>query len=276
MSKGGPSLFRDIGKRARDVLYKDYCCDMNFSVTTQTQDGLALTSSTLQKEGHSVGDLAAQFKYQNAIIDVKVDTQSTIATTLTLNDIMPSLKSIASIKLPDYNSAKLELQYFHKLAALSSVVSFNKSPVFGFSATCGTSSTVIGAEAGYDSSISDFTKYDVGISMTKPGSCTSVILAEKGDLLRASYVWYLDQGKTTTVVEFKNRFSEEGNTLTVGGSYAVDELTLIKLKLNNQGSFGALLQHEFNPKSVLTMAAEIDYNSIDTNPKLGISLALKP
>lgn len=82
--------------------------------------------------------------------------------------------------------------------------------------------------------------------------------------------------KTTTVVEFSNRFSEEGNTLTVGGSHAVDAFTLIKLKLDNQGNFGAVLQHEFKPKSVMTMAAEFDYNSLDTNPKFGLSLALKP
>ncbi|XP_056685018.1 mitochondrial outer membrane protein porin 2-like [Spinacia oleracea] len=91
---------------------------------------------------------------------------------------MPSLKSIASVKLPDYNSAKLELQYFHEHAALNSSISFNKSLIFYVSATCGTPSTVIGVEAGYDTSISDFTKYNVGISMTKPDSCTSVILVQ--------------------------------------------------------------------------------------------------
>jgi len=100
--------------------------------------------------------------------------------------------------------------------------------------------------------------------------------AERGDLVKASYVHYLEQVRATTVVEFANRFSEEGNTLTVGGSCAVDDLTLIKLKLNNQGNFGAVLQHEFRPKSVLTVAAEFDYNSLDTNPKIGLSLALKP
>lgn len=100
--------------------------------------------------------------------------------------------------------------------------------------------------------------------------------AEKGDLVRTSYVHYLDQARCTTVMEFTNRFSEDGNTLTVGGSYTVDDLTLIKLKLDNQGNFGALLQHEFKAKSVLTMAAEFDYNSLDTNPKIGVSLALKP
>ncbi|CAO2813557.1 unnamed protein product [Amaranthus hypochondriacus] len=173
-------------------------------------------------------------------------------------------------------SLQLELQYFHEHATFGSSVSLNKSPVFDVSATCGTSNTVIGVEAGYDTSAADFTKYNAGISIIKPDSCTSLILSEKGDLVKASYLYYLDQARTTTVVEFKNRFSEDGNTLTVGGSHVVDDLTLVKLKLDNQGNFGALLQHEFKPKSVLTMAAEFDYNCIDTNPKFGLSLALKP
>ncbi|KAL2936582.1 Mitochondrial outer membrane protein porin 2 [Bienertia sinuspersici] len=270
-----PTFFSDIGKKAREILFKDYSYDRKFSITTQTANGLALTSSSLQKESQSISDVAAQYKHRNAVIDVKVDTQSNLATTLTLADIMPSLKSIASVKLPDYNSGKLELQYFRDHAAFCSSVSFNKPLLFDVSATFGTPNTVIGVEAGYDT-CSDFTKYNAGVSMSKPDYCASLVLEEKGDLVRASYVQYLDHVRTTAVMEFTNRFSEDGNTLTVGGSHAVDDLTLIKLKLNNQGKFGGLVRHEFKPKSVLTMAAEFDYNSLDTNPKLGISLALKP
>lgn len=274
MSKG-PGLFSDIGKRAREILYKDYSYDRKFSISTQT-NGLAITSTTLQKGGLSVGDVTAQYKYNNAVIDIKVDTQSNIATTLTLNDVLPSTKSIASMKVPDYNSGKLELQYSHEHAGIGTSVSLNKHPILDVSATFGTLNTVLGVEGGYDTFTGEVTKYNVGVSMTKPDFRTSVILTEKGDLIKASYVHYVEQVRTTTVVEFTNRFSEEGSTLTVGGSCQVDDLTLIKLKLNNQGNFGAVLQHEFKPKSMLTMAADFDYNSLDTNPKFGLSLALKP
>lgn len=37
-----------------------------------------LTSSTVQKESHSVGNVGAQYKYKNAAVDVKVDTQSNV------------------------------------------------------------------------------------------------------------------------------------------------------------------------------------------------------
>ena len=113
----------------------------------------AITTSTLQKEGLPIGDVAAQYKYNNAVIDFEVDTLSNvcsslkhlchlcllcytcsisvlrpllflrsclllvtrppflfqIAGTLTLDDILPSTKLIASIKLPDYDSGKVHL-----------------------------------------------------------------------------------------------------------------------------------------------------------------------
>ncbi|XP_074312739.1 mitochondrial outer membrane protein porin 2-like [Silene latifolia] len=276
MSKVGVGLFSDIGKTAREILYKDYNYDRKFSITTQASDGLALTSTALQKGKHTVGDVAALYRYKNAAIDVKVDTQSNIDTRVTLTDVLPSVKTIASIKLPDMNSAKVEVQYFHEHATIGSSLSLRNPPIFDISATCGTATTVFGVEAAYNSSIGNFTKYNAGISMMEPGFCTTLTLADKGDLLTASYVRYLDQLKATTAVEFTNRFSEDGNTLTVGGSYNFDESTLIKLKLNNQGNFGVLLQNEIKPKTLLTMAAEFDYNSIDTSPKIGVSLALRP
>ncbi|KAH9621426.1 hypothetical protein KSS87_004426 [Heliosperma pusillum] len=206
----GVGLFSDIGKLAKEILYKDYSYDRKFSITTQAADGL------------------------------------------------------------------VEVQYFHEHATIGSTLSLRNPPIFDVSATYGTATTVFGVETAYDTSISNFTKYNAAISMTKQDFCTTLTVADKGDLLTASWVQYLDQVKATIAVEFTNRFSEDGNTLTVGGSYNFDESTLIKLKLNNQGNFGVLLQHEIRPKTLLTMAAEFDYNSIDTSPKVGVSLALRP
>lgn len=95
----------------------------------------ALTSTAVKKGGLSTGDVAAQYKYKNALFDVRVDTESNvscasfvvlhrsyfnlvhhlmisscsiqIATTVTFAEIMPSTRAIASFKVPDYNSGKV-------------------------------------------------------------------------------------------------------------------------------------------------------------------------
>ncbi|XP_012437136.1 mitochondrial outer membrane protein porin 2 [Gossypium raimondii] len=276
MSKG-PGLFVDIGKKAKDLLTKDYTSDQKFTVSTYTGAGVALTSTALKKGGLSTGDVAALYKYKNTQFDVKVDTNSNISTTLTFTEILPSTKTIASFKVPDYNSGKLEVQYFHDHATVTTTVGLNQTPGVDVTATIGTPSIAFGAEAGYDTTSGNFTKYTAGISMTKPDSCASIILGDKGDSIKASYVHYMDQlKKSAAVAEISRRFSTNENTFTVGGVYAVDHLTLIKAKLNSHGRLGAVLQHEVVPKSLLTISSELDTKALEKSPRFGLALALKP
>ncbi|KAH1073063.1 hypothetical protein J1N35_025391 [Gossypium stocksii] len=276
MSKG-PGLFVDIGKKAKDLLIKDYTSDQKFTVSTYTGAGVALTSTALKKGGLSTGDVAALYKYKNTQFDVKVDTNSNILTTLTFTEILPSTKTIASFKVPDYNSGKLEVQYFHDHATVTTMVGLNQTPGVNVTATIGTPTIAFGAEAGYDTTSGNFTKYTAGISVTKPDSCASIVLGDKGDSINASYVHYMDQQKkSAAVAEISRRFSTNENTFTVGGAYAVDHLTLIKAKLNSHGRLGALVQHEVVPKSLLTISSELDTKALEKSPRFGLALALKP
>ncbi|KAI5581923.1 hypothetical protein BDE02_07G050500 [Populus trichocarpa] len=276
MSKG-PVLFADIGKKAKDLLTKDYNSDQRLSVSTFSDAGVALTSSAVKKGGLSTGDVAALYMYKNTIFDVKIDTESNISTTLTFTDFLPSTKTIASIKFPDYNSGKLEVQYFHDRASFTTAVALNQSPAIDVTATIGTPTIAFGAEAGYDTTLGSFTKYTAGISVTKPDSYASLILGDMGDSLRASYVHHLDLLKKSAVAgEITRRFSTNENTLTIGGSFPVDHLTVVKAKLNSHGKLGALVQHEVIPKSVLTISSEVDTKALDKSPRFGLAIALKP
>ncbi|KAI3889060.1 hypothetical protein MKW92_053449, partial [Papaver armeniacum] len=66
--------------------------------------------------------------------------------------------------------------------------------------------------------------------------------SDKGHTLTASYVHHLDALKTTNE-----------NTITVGGSYAVDPITSVKYRLNNNGKLAALMQHELKLKAILKL-----------------------
>ncbi|KAK6117393.1 hypothetical protein DH2020_048849 [Rehmannia glutinosa] len=248
MSKG-PGLFSDIGKKAKDLLTRDYLSDHKFSVSTYSESGVALTTSTVKKGGYSSGDVAAQYIYKNTFVDVKVDTESNISAILAFADI-------------------LELQYFHPHASLTAAVGLNQAPPIDFSVTLGTPTFALGAEAGYETSSGKLTKYTAGITVTKPDSCGSVILGDKGDTIKASYIHYLDQLKRTAAVgEIARKFSTNENTFTVGGSYAIDSLTLVKMKLNNHGTLGAVLQHELIQKSLVTISSEFDTKALDKTPR---------
>ncbi|KAJ6378455.1 hypothetical protein OIU78_028655 [Salix suchowensis] len=171
----------------------------------------------------------------------------------------------------------LEVQYFHDRASFTTAVALNQSPAIDVTATIGTPTIAFGAEAGYDTTLGSFTKYTAGISVTKPDSYASMILGDKGDSLQASYVHHLDLLKNSSVAgEITRRFSTNENTFTIGGSFPVDHLTVVKAKLNNHGKLGALVQHEVIPKSVLTISSEVDTKALDKSPRFGLAIALKP
>ncbi|KAL4271233.1 hypothetical protein GQ457_13G009200 [Hibiscus cannabinus] len=271
MSKG-PGLFSDFGKKARDLLNQDYTSDQKFTLSSSTFTELGLVSNLMDKGGLSSGDVAAQFKQNNVVFE--------ILTTFTITDLLPSTKTMASFKLPDYNSGKLEVQYFHEHGALTTAVGLKKSPAIDFSATVGSPSIAFGAETSYVTSSGEFTKYNAGVNITKPDSSASVILGDKGDSLRVSYVQYQLNHMNGGAVggEIARKLSTNENTLTVGCSYPVNPHTLVKAKLNNHGNLGALVQREFRSKSFLTIsgAFEIDTRALDKTPKFGLGLSLKP
>nr|CAD1832411.1 unnamed protein product [Ananas comosus var. bracteatus] len=231
----GPGLFSDIGKKAKDLLNKDYSYDQKLTISTFSSTGVGLTSAAVKKGGLYTLDIGTQYKYKNTHIDVKLDTDSNVSTILTISEVLPYTKTIASLKFPDYKSGKLELQYFHDHASLATAVGLKASQLLIF-----------------------------------------LDCRDKGDSLRASYVYLFDDAqKTSVVAEVTRRFSTNDNTFTVGGSYAVDPLTTVKARLNNSGKLAALI--DTRAKSILaTISGEFDTKALDKPPKFGLALALKP
>ncbi|XP_050216299.1 mitochondrial outer membrane protein porin 2-like [Mercurialis annua] len=276
MSKG-PGLFSDFGKKARDLLNKDYAADHKITVSSSSDSGLDITSNLFTKGGLSSGDVATRYKFKNGSLDVKFVTDSNILTTLRATDLPSSTNVIASLKLPDFNSGKLEVQYFHEHAGISVAAGLNHSPAVDLSATIGTPTIAFGAESTYTTVSGNFAKYNAGVSYSTPDSNASVILADKGDSIKASYLHHLDLlNKGVLGGEISRRFSTNENTLTVGCSFLVDPQTVLKAKLDNHGSLGALLQHEINRQSLLAISGAFDTKALQKNPKFGFTLALKP
>ncbi|CAA7387825.1 unnamed protein product [Spirodela intermedia] len=273
----GPGLFSEIGKKGKDLLGKDYTYDQKITFSSRTETGVGLTTNAVKKGGLYIGDIASQYKYKNTTFDVKVDTESNVSSTVTLEEFLPFTKAVGTFKLPDYSSGKLEVQYFHDHASVAGAVGLKQSPTVDLSATVGAHGIAFGAEAGFDTSSGTFTKYNAGLSLKKPDYIVSILLADKGDTLRASYVHHLDgKQKSAAVAEITRKFSTNENTLTVGSLYELDSLTSVKTKLNNGGKFGALLQHQLRPNNVLTISGEFDTKALDKKPRFGLALALKP
>lgn len=273
----GPGLYTDIGKRARDLLYKDYQTDQKLSITTYSPTGVVITSSGTKKGEQFLADVATQLKNKNVTTDIKVDTNSNLLTTFTVDEAAPGLKTILSFRVPDQRSGKLELQYLHEYVGICSSVGLTANPIVNVSGVIGTNTLALGTDVSFDSKTGNFTKYNAGLSFTNEDLVAALTLNDKGDSLNASYYHYVRPLTNSAVgAEVTHSFSTNENTVTVGGQHAIDPLTNVKARLNNYGKATALIQHEWRPKSLFTISAEVDTKAIEKTAKVGLALALKP
>ncbi|GJS57216.1 mitochondrial outer membrane protein porin of 34 kDa [Tanacetum coccineum] len=273
----GPGLYTDIGKRARDLLYRDYQSDHKFTVTTYSPTGVAITSSGTKKGEVFLADLNTQLKRNNVTTDIKVDTNSNLTTTITVDEPAPGLKTILSFKVPDQRSGKLELQYLHDYAGISTSVGLTANPIINFSGVFGTNVAALGTDVSFDTRTSAFTKYNAGITYSNADVIAALTLNDKGESLNASYYHIVSPLTNTSVGgEVNHNFATNQNTITLGTQHALDPLTTVKARFNNLGKVNALIQHEWRPKSLFTISGEVDTNAIDKSGKFGIALALKP
>ncbi|KAL6977727.1 Mitochondrial outer membrane protein porin 4 [Sarracenia purpurea var. burkii] len=273
----GPAPFSNIGKRAQDLLTKDYNFDHKFTFSVPSSTGMGLTATGVKRDQIFVGDISTQYKNGNTIVDVKVDTYSNISTKVTLHDIFPSTKAAFSFDIPDHKSGKLDVLYLHNQAAINSSIGLNPAPLLEVAAALGNKDLAFGGEIVFDTASSSFTKYNAGIGFNNTDISAALILMDKGQSLKASYIHSVNPANGTEVAaEMIHRFSTFENSFTIGSSRKIDPFTTIKAKLSNNGKVAMLCQREWRPKSLITVSAEYDSKTVNAAPKLGLSLALKP
>ncbi|GMJ05683.1 ARABIDOPSIS THALIANA VOLTAGE DEPENDENT ANION CHANNEL 1, voltage dependent anion channel 1 [Hibiscus trionum] len=252
----GPGLYTDIGKKARDLLYKDYQADHKFTVTTYPSNGVAITSTGTKKGELLLGDISTELKNKNITTNVKVDTNSNLFTTITVDEPAPGLKTIFSCIVPDQRSGKVELQYQHEYAGISTSIGLTASSLFNFSGVVGNNFVTVGTDLSFDTASGNITKLNAGLNFTHYDLIASLALNDKGDTLNASY-YHIVSPLTNTAVgaELTHSFSSNENT-------------------HNRAS--GLIQHEWRPKSLITISGEVDTTAIEKSAKVGLALALKP
>ncbi|XP_058228127.1 mitochondrial outer membrane protein porin of 34 kDa-like [Rhododendron vialii] len=273
----GPGLYTDIGKKARDLLYKDYHCDHKFVLTTYSPTGVAITASGTKKGELFIADVNTVLKNKNVTTDIKVDSNSHLFTTITVDEPAPGLKTIFSCKIPDQRSGKFEVQYLHDYAGISTSVGLTANPIVNFSGVVGTNVVALGTDVAFDSQTGNFTKCNAGFSVSNADLIASLTLNDKGETLNASY-YHTVSPLTNTAVggEVSHSFSTNENTITVGTQHSLDPLTTVKARVNNFGKASALIQHEWRLKSLFTLSGEVDTKALDKSAKFGLALALKP
>lgn len=271
-----PAPFSEIGRRARDLLTKDYNYDQKFILSIPSSTGMGITATGLKKDKIFIGDISTQYRCGRTTVDVKVDTYSNVSTKVTLDDVLHETKATISFNVPDNKSGKLDVHYFHGRAAINSSIGLNPTPLLEVAAAIGSKDIAIGGEIGFETASSSFTKCNAGISFNKPDFSAAVILTDKGQTIKASYLHSVNPVNGTEIAaEMTHKLSSFENSFSIGSVHKVDPLTLLKTRFSDNGKVAILSQREWRPKSLVTFSAEYDTKASNA-PKLGLAIALKP
>ncbi|KAL5988575.1 hypothetical protein ACLOJK_026672 [Asimina triloba] len=245
----------------------------------------AITSTGVKKGDLFLADVNTQLKNKNITTDVKVDTNSNLFTTITVEEPAPGLKTIFRFTVPDQKSGKAELEYLHDFAGVNASFGLTANPIINFATVVGTPTLAAGVDLSFDTGSGNFTKYNAGLNFCSADLIASLTLREteleakqldwgnyrndKGDNLKASY-YHTVRPLTSSAVgaELSHSFTSNENTLTIGTQHALDPLTLVKARINNYGKASTLIQHEWRPKSLITISAEVDTRAIEKNAKV--------
>ncbi|XP_037437110.1 mitochondrial outer membrane protein porin 6-like [Triticum dicoccoides] len=274
MSKG-PVPFPSFGKKAKDLLYKDYNFDQKFSWSTTSESGLGITASGVKFDELFIGDIRVQHKSGRNTVDVTIDCDSKVSTAVTFDEVVPGLKTSFGFKVPDQKSGKLDLQYLHDRFTLNSTIGLTSAPVIELATTIGTNELAVGAEVGFDSTSASVTKYNSGVSYTKDDFSAALQMADKGETLKASYI-HLFSPTSAVAAEVTHRLKTKENYFTIGSSHALDSSTTLKTRFSNSGKAGLLCRHEWRPKSYVTLSAEYDPKVVSSPSRFGVAVALSP
>jgi len=238
---------------------------------------LNLTATGVRINEDFIGDIRTQHKSGRTTVDVIIDSDSKVSTTVTVDEALTGLKTSFSFKVPDHKSGKLDLQYAHNRFALNSTIGLTSAPLVELAATVGTSELSFGAEVGFDSTSASVTKYNSGIGYNKSDFSTSLLLADKGETLKASYIHLFNPTNGATVAaEVTHKLKTKENYFTIGSSHAIDSSTLLKTRFSNSGKVGLLCQHEWRPKSLVTLSAEYDPKVVRSPSRFGVAISVKP
>ncbi|XP_022565866.1 mitochondrial outer membrane protein porin 3-like, partial [Brassica napus] len=162
--------------------------------------------------------------------------------------------------------SQVELQYLHPHVGICTSVGLTANPVVNFSGVIGTSVLALGTDVyqvSFDTESGNFKHFNTGVSFTKDDLIAALTLNDKGE-------------NTVVGAEVNHNLKSQVISITVGAQHSLDPLTTVKARVNNAGIANPLIQHEWRPKSFITIFGEVDSRGIEKSAKVGFTIALKP
>ncbi|KAK6920818.1 Eukaryotic porin/Tom40 [Dillenia turbinata] len=242
MGNSVPGIYHDIGKKARDLLYKGY-----------------------------IERKPTWYEYRHLSYSCGFDC------TLHLKDIAPGLNTVFTLFHPDQEAGRVEFRFLHDYIGITAGIGFKPQPVLTCSTVVGTNNLSLGADFSYDTDKEELSKFNGGLSLNIAGLVASVAMENKGDTMNTTCYCVVNPRSTCAIgAELNHCFSRNETAFAFGAEYVWNQSTYMKARVNNFGKVGIVLQRQLFSKLAGALVAEIDALNLRRNPKVGFSFAVMP
>jgi len=268
-----PGLYSDVGKRASDLLTKDFPDKAKFELKTKTANGVTQDVSLTRSGEAFVGVINPKFTYgkYGITLGVTADTDKSTKFEFTVEQPLPGLKTSVIVDSKKLNAIQFDAEYKHDYVALNGSVDVLN--------TEGTEANVAGV-VGYEGfSVGLQSKVNRGALSAVNGTAAyttndyvfSLFGMFKSNRVGVSYFHrvspYASAGFDASFDLDKAQASP--SKLTVGGSYQLDLDTVVKGKLDTDGKLSLSYAQRLNKFARLVVAASLNINN--PNSKSGQS-----
>jgi hypothetical protein len=273
-----PVLFKDVGKKANDLLKKEFISDNEFEIEQNTTNGLKFKANG-KREGTGFNtDFEVEYKDKAAGLSVKEKLNAKNDLTLEVslenkvaNGLKVSVESTTTSGAP--KALKAAFEYSNNSATSNVNIDLQKFNVDA-SATFAYDAFLIGAKTEFDTSKGSVNGADAVIQYTNKDFVVTAGLNSKVDEINATYIHNLPNNTTVAGTYIFNT-TKGTNTFTVGGSYKTDASSSIKAKVDNNGLLSLLYSQSLNNNLTLNLGTTVKTNQLGTAGSQNIGVALK-
>jgi hypothetical protein len=275
-------LYADLGKKATDLLTKDFPDKTKVEVNARAANGLQFqTIATRNHDGSIVGSLQPKYTFvkQGVTVSTTIDTNRVAKVEATVENSLPGLKATVGGQ-SDTESFKADFEYKHDLATITTGLDFfsPKGNTVAAAAVFNYEGFSLGGSTEYFiADKQEFRKADAVAAYSTPDLQLTAFSKRKGEVLGGSYYQRISATLGIAAeIGFDLRKADVTPKLTFGGTYSLDapSASTVKGKFDTDGKLSLSYGQKLNSLARFTVGSTINTNNLGAsgNHTIGFSV----
>jgi len=272
-----PPSWKDLGKSSNDLLGKDYHFHgASLEVKTQTPSNVAFkVQGTRDSKSDAItGDIEGKWtdKVHGLTLTQTWTTSNVLRNQIELDNLIAKgLKlDLATSLTPDKGSKTAVLNAVYKQSGLHTRAALDvfKGPTFTADTVLGRDGFLVGAEAAYNVTGGNITRYAAAIGYNAPEYAVTVHGLNNLKTFSASYYHRVSRDvEAGAKAVYDSKATHGGVALEVGTKAYLDSSAFVKAKINNSGVIALGYTQSLRPGVKASFGLALDTQKLnDTNP----------